>query len=354
MTKQYHPFSVRPARLYQILLMMLILQIIGSATGQAQDYTDDPVETRLLVATTRRLVASSDHPKGWFSGQRGRKLVYAELIFKKAKKGFFSKLPLLSKEDWEVDQLYIPAQQNAARDFATVSADQDIMLYVHGYRETFESAARSTLHLAQDIKFSGQIGLFAWPSSGSTLDYGYDRESALWSRLYFKEFLENLGQLKEVGDIHIVAHSMGTLLTLETLKDIQIDKNSAALSRIGAIVLASPDVDLDIFQQAVENLGKEAEKITVITAENDRALALSSILSGGKRAGMVDRERLEKLGVRVADASEFGGRGFNHDLFLSNRDVVQVVRRAMERSDERKRALLSERNLKNVKRFSEK
>jgi hypothetical protein len=37
------------------------------------------------------------------------------------------------------------------------------------------------------------------------------------------------------------------------------------------------------------------------------------------------------LGVRVADASEFAGGFINHDLFLSNADVQQVVRRAIER-----------------------
>ena len=50
------------------------------------------------------------------------------------------------------------------------------------------------------------------------------------------------------------------------------------------------------------------------------------------RAGAADRERLEALGVRVADASEFGGGIINHDLFLSNKEVQQVVKRAIERS----------------------
>jgi hypothetical protein len=38
--------------------------------------------------------------------------------------------------------------------------------------------------------------------------------------------------------------------------------------------------------------------------------------------------------VRVADASEFGGRlqVMRHDLFLSDSDVRQVIARAIERS----------------------
>jgi esterase/lipase superfamily enzyme len=98
-------------------------------------------------------------------------------------------------------------------------------------------------------------------------------------------------------------------------------------------VLAAPDIDIDLFTRGVERLGRDAQKITVISATNDRALAVSSRLAGGVlRAGAADRERLEALGVRVADASEFGGGFINHDLFLSNREVQQVVGRALERS----------------------
>ena len=341
--KLCHCFVLNMQKIQIIILMAIALS--GNILSVHAQTQPDPDATmlRILIASTRQFAASSDYPKGWFTGQRGKGLVFGILTYKKAKKGFFARLPFLNGKDWLVDSLFVPHSQNVAQDFARMSGDKDIMLYVHGYRETFESAARSALQLSYDINFKDQVGLFTWPSSGSTLDYGYDRESALWSRLYFKQFLEGLGRSKDVGDIHIVAHSIGTLLTLETLRDIQIGAERSALSRIGAIVLASPDVDMDIFQQAVESLGEQAQKITVISAQNDRALALSSLLAGGKRAGMVDRSRLEKLGVRVADASEFGGRGLNHDLFLSNRDVVQVVRRAMERSRERKNTFLSGR-----------
>jgi esterase/lipase superfamily enzyme len=127
---------------------------------------------------------------------------------------------------------------------------------------------------------------------------------------------------------------MGTLLTLETLRMLRGSGGESAMSRIGAVVLAAPDIDIDLFARGLERLGSDAKKITVISSTNDRALAVSSRLAGGiVRAGAADRERLESLGVRVADASEFGG-GFiniNHDLFLSNAEVQQVVKRAIER-----------------------
>jgi esterase/lipase superfamily enzyme len=102
------------------------------------------------------------------------------------------------------------------------------------------------------------------------------------------------------------------------------------------VVLASPDIDIDLFTHGVERLGPDAKKITVITSTKDRALELSRQIAGGVvRAGAADRDKfakLEALGVRIADASDYGAGFINHDLFLSNREVRAVVRRAIERA----------------------
>jgi esterase/lipase superfamily enzyme len=95
------------------------------------------------------------------------------------------------------------------------------------------------------------------------------------------------------------------------------------------------DIDIDQFEQTVRRLGPVAQRITVISATNDRALAVSARLAGGiARAGSTERARLTALGVRVADASDFGGRLqiIRHDLFLSDSDVRQVIARAIQRS----------------------
>jgi esterase/lipase superfamily enzyme len=158
----------------------------------------------------------------------------------------------------------------------------------------------------------------------------------MWSRDGLEALLLALAQSPSGGRIHIVAHSMGTLLTLETLRMLRGAGGDAAMAKIGAVVLASPDVDLDVFVRGVERLGPDAQKITVISSTNDRALALSRRIAGGVvRAGAAERDKLAKLetlGVRIADASDHSGGLINHDLFLSNDEVQQVVRRAIERA----------------------
>jgi esterase/lipase superfamily enzyme len=186
--------------------------------------------------------------------------------------------------------------------------------------------------LSEGIRFGGATALFTWPSAASTFSYVSDRESAMWSRDAMEELLKSVAQTPSGGKVHIVAHSMGTLLTLETLRMVRAAGGDAAMERIGAVVLAAPDIDVDLFTRSVERLGPDARKITVISSQNDRALAVSSRLTGVARAGAADRDRLEALGVRVADASEFASGFINHDLFLSNKDVKQVVKRAIERN----------------------
>ncbi len=79
----------------------------------------------------------------------------------------------------------------------------------------------------------------------------------MWSRDAFEDLLRALATAQG-GRIHIVAHSMGTLLTLETLRMLRADAGEAALDRIGAIVLAAPDIDIDLFTNGIERLGTAA------------------------------------------------------------------------------------------------
>jgi esterase/lipase superfamily enzyme len=131
--------------------------------------------------------------------------------------------------------------------------------------------------------------------------------------------------------IHIVAHSMGTMLTLEGLRDLYAQYGDNVSARIGAVVFAAPDIDMDVFSSTVTRIGPLARKITVITATNDRALALSGQLAGGMtRVGAAEKAAIEALGVRVIDASASGWGLINHDLFLSNADVQRVIRRSID------------------------
>jgi hypothetical protein len=52
--------------------------------------------------------------------------------------------------------------------------------------------------------------------------------------------------------------------------------------------------------------------------------------SPAARRGAAEKSALEKLGLRVIDASAEGWGLINHDLFLSNAHIRLVIRRAVD------------------------
>jgi esterase/lipase superfamily enzyme len=330
-------FLSRLARLTAIVAVSLSLggcwsTDFGSTGSVASGRATVAQDPTLLVATTRR--PAGDPPqKPWFGTQRAQGLVFAKAQVVPPDTSVTGRITSAVRGDWAVAGVAAVQAEGAAAAFAEAALGRDVLLYVHGYRESFESASVSTAQLSHGIRFDGATALFTWPSAGTTFNYVGDREAALWSRDALEELLLALANSPSGGRIHIVAHSMGTLLTLETLRSLRATGGDAVMSRIASVVMAAPDVDFNLFARTMERLGPDARKITVISSRNDLALAVSSqIAGGGMRAGAAERERLEALGVRVADASEFAGGLINHDLFLSNADVQQVVRRAIERA----------------------
>jgi esterase/lipase superfamily enzyme len=124
---------------------------------------------------------------------------------------------------------------------------------------------------------------------------------------------------------------MGTMLALESLRQLYARYGDTVGGRIGAVVFAAPDIDMDVFSSAINRIGPLAGKVTVITATNDRALALSGRIAGGMtRVGAGEKAAIERLGVRVIDASDAGWGIINHDLFISNAEVQRVIRRLVD------------------------
>jgi esterase/lipase superfamily enzyme len=300
------------------------------ATGARYDASSLSVDPTLLVATTRKAV-NGGRTKPWFGPERATRLTIARAKLVAPDESRFS-LAAAGLGDWRIDTVE-PVAAEAGDLLGQGSSGSDVLIYVHGFKQTFETAALDAAHLSDGIKFRGQTMVFSWPSKAGLFDYAYDRESAMWSRDEFERVLNSIATTPGAGRIHIVAHSMGTMLTLESLRQLYARSGDAIADRIGAVVFASPDIDMDVFSSAVVRIGPVGRKITVVAATNDRALALSGRLAGGMtRVGAAEKAAIERLGVRVIDASDSGWGVINHDLFLSNAEVRRVIRRSIDTS----------------------
>jgi esterase/lipase superfamily enzyme len=128
--------------------------------------------------------------------------------------------------------------------------------------------------------------------------------------------------------IDIIAHSMGTWVTMEALRQLAIEGNRDLNGKLGNVVLASPDIDVDVFKKQMIRYGKPDKPFAVLLSGDDRALKLSSIISGSKpRVGDYgDAADLASYGVTVADLSSLTSADrLNHAKFADNPFLVQLL-----------------------------
>ena len=298
-----------------------------AANAPRFDASELSTRPTLLVATNRK-PANGAKARPWYGPERSSTISVARARMTPPDDGRFT-LASVGLVDWRVDAVE-PAPQ--VGDLLTqLTSGRNVLIYVHGFNQSFEDAALGAARLSDGIKFAGETMVFSWPSRASLLDYGYDRESAMWSRDALQQVLDGLIASPVVGHVHIVAHSIGTMLTMEALRQLYSQLGEEAANRIGAVVFASPDIDMDGFSSSVKRIGPLAPKITVVTATNDRALAVSRWIAGGiTRVGAAQKVQLERMGIRVIDASKQGWGIINHDLFLSNAQIRKVIRGAVD------------------------
>ncbi|MBY5899752.1 alpha/beta hydrolase [Rhizobium leguminosarum] len=293
----------------------------------------------LLVATTR---AADDNPAVLFSGERGTGLAVNAVD-----------VSIPPEANRKVGQVQWPSRLPAdpLRDFVTISVDpldgeragetwlkthmpksRRVLVFVHGFNNRYEDAVYRFAQIVHDSHADVAPVVFTWPSRGSIFDYNYDKESTNYSRDALEELLTRTAANPAVSDVTIMAHSMGTWLTVEALRQMAI-RNGHVASKINNVILASPDLDVDVFGRQFASLGKERPHFTIFVSQDDRALALSRRISGNvDRLGQIDpsvepyRSKLEAAGITVLDLTKLkGGDRLNHGKFAESPEVVKLI-----------------------------
>ena len=95
-----------------------------------------------------------------------------------------------------------------------------MLLYIHGYNQTFETAMLDAARLASGLRFAGETVLFSWPSHNKLFDYMADRESAMWSRDALEVTLDSLIGRSGAGRINIVGGHPACLPTRDSRLDL--------------------------------------------------------------------------------------------------------------------------------------
>jgi esterase/lipase superfamily enzyme len=315
--------------------------IIGlSADPDLQPPIPGLVQEEIYILTARDL---SDDPALLFSGDRSPTLNMAKVrvtIPPNHEVGQIERartLPPDPRTDFTiVDPVVFPNQYGFVAELRgdlreRPRGKRDILLFVHGFNTTLTDAVLRTAQFAHDTGFTGIPVVFSWASRGKTFDYVYDLNSSLIARDQLIEATEALLEASPAG-VDLVAHSMGNLLTMEAVRQSALLGKLNASRKIRNVILASPDIDIDLFEAQLKSIPRSKGDVYVLISENDKALGISRFLAGGvSRVGDADPERLADLGVTVVDLSQVKDTSsIHHTKFAEVPEVVQLIGARLE------------------------
>ncbi|MBE7183726.1 MAG: alpha/beta hydrolase [Methylobacterium mesophilicum] len=211
------------------------------------------------------------------------------------------------------------------------------LVFIHGYRNNFDDAVYRLTQIVQDSGYKGTPVLFSWASAGSTLEYVYDSNSATAAR---DELEATLRAVAEAGatKIDVIAHSMGNWVTVEALRQLAIAGDKDLGGRLGDVVLASPDIDVDVFRAQMRRYGKPRREFAVLVSADDRALRLSGLIAGSKpRLGDYRQAAdLARLGVTIVDLSNVrASDSLAHTKFADSPQLLRLLGQRLAEDESR-------------------
>jgi esterase/lipase superfamily enzyme len=334
--------SLRPFSVFALILVAFSLVACASRpeSGFLSAVAYAPpgaVDHTLLVATTRE---RDPRPGTLFNGDRASGLDYAEITVsippshKQNQIEWASSPPGDPNVDFVVrDEKYLDGDKAFLRALNAQLAlrprgSRNVFLFVHGFNTMFAEAVYRGAQLAHDSKAPGVPVLFTWASRGKATAYVYDLNSATAARDGLEHTLRLLFR-SNAEKVNVLAHSMGNWVTVEAFRQIKISGDLPPANKIGTILLAAPDIDIDVFKSELRRFGKPQKPFYVVLSRDDRALFLSRTIAGGvTRVGdSSDVADLTALGATVIDLTDVKGNDpTNHDKFVQLASVGPQLR----------------------------
>jgi esterase/lipase superfamily enzyme len=326
----------------------LALALAGCSSGPPKGVLDPvalPAGAKpipIFVATTRS--REETEPARMFGGGRATTMDHALLTVSVPPVHKTGEIEWPSHSPGDPSQFFVTAD----RDFLTETgfiadirkalaqrkpAERDVLVFIHGYNTTFEDAVFRFAQIVNDSGFRGVPVLFTWPSKGELLAYPYDRESAVYSRDDLEATLNAIATQTGARKFDVLAHSMGNFLFVETLRQAVIRGNPRFHGKLDQVMLAAPDIDIDVFKRQMRTIAPQRIPITIFVSKDDKALAISKFVwQSSDRAGaftVQDPEmarRLEQANITVVDLSDIKSTdSLNHGKFAASPDVVKLI-----------------------------
>jgi len=202
------------------------------------------------------------------------------------------------------------------------SKRKEIFVFIHGYYTAFDEAARRTAQLAYALGFPGVAVLYSWPSQAALTGYLADETNIEWTIPHFREFLRQVKIQSGADRIHVIAHSMGNRTVITGLRQLAADPQRPGSPIVHELVLMAPDVDADIFRDALPEIRPIVSRVTLYSSSLDKALLISKTVHGYQRAGDTKPTIVIVPGVDTIDASSADTSMTGHSYYADSRSVL--------------------------------
>ena len=212
---------------------------------------------------------------------------------------------------------------------------RDVLLFVHGFNNTFEFVSLRMAQLVHDIRFRGTPVVFSWPSEGkgNLLAYQRDEQKAAASHDALAEVLISLVQSTHVagenpGKIHLIAHSMGNRVLAHALMVVR-QQLQPGVKPFGHVILAAPDIDARTFVALYPAIEKTSDSVSLYFCSEDSALKVARIIHQDIRVGQrpLFMQALINIDADNANTSILG-----HDYFVSRSELLIDLELLIRRS----------------------
>lgn len=184
-----------------------------------------------------------------------------------------------------------------------------LVVFVHGFNNTFETAAERAALFAHDLQpdVSRDAVIFSWPSAERLFGYFHDEDMVLVNQDRTRQVLEILRTHDSASPVVLIGDSMGGRVLTMALREIEIIRDQGKSPKLGhpefaQLVLIEPDVNSEYFRENIARVRAICGHVTVYASSHDNALKFSQLLHDTEREGELETQGLLKK-IDVIDAS---------------------------------------------------
>ncbi len=208
----------------------------------------------------------------------------------------------------------------------TISLFNNPLFYVHGYFSATKNITKRTFigfnnFLNDDSATIDGVIHIIWDAR--TLNYFKTYKIIDLSKGYFSKLINTISNLCQLK-IHLMCHSMGNKLFLESIKLGDIKANT-----LTTLILSAPDISFQEFELNKNIFDTISQKTIILSHKNDKILAASRLLNNQKRLGQVVDKQIDQITVldctKVKNEQNLLSKLNKHFYFVSSNEVRNKI-----------------------------